>query len=150
MEGVKTISIMPFSKSGIHGLCDSCGKKNKGYMHEIKIGSFGLMLCKGCLAGLFHEAGRALHKVTAIGDTVWELTLCGDNNWRIFPMVVKDISVYGTPRRVKGKDVTVWNIYAESKDGYTYMYKNFYDVGKSLFFTKEAAKLAREQCQNGQ
>ena len=41
---------------------------------------------------------------------------------------------------LKSGELSVWNIYAESD--YTYMYKSFYDIGKTLFFTEKAAKEA--------
>lgn len=80
-----------------------------------------------------------------VGDMVWELCLCDDGNYKIFPMIVKTISEYGTLRQVK-KDITIWNIYAESD--YTYMYKNFADFGKSVFSTKEEAEKKLEEMHN--
>lgn len=77
-----------------------------------------------------------------VGDIVWELCLCDDGNYKIFPMIVKTISEYGTLRQVK-KDVTIWNIYAESD--YTYVYKNFTDFGKTVFITKEEAEKKLEE-----
>ena len=77
-----------------------------------------------------------------VGDIVWELCLCDDGNYKIFPMIVKTISEYGTLRQVK-KDVTIWNIYAESD--YTYVYKNFTDFGKTVFITKEDAEKKLEE-----
>lgn len=73
---------------------------------------------------------------------MWELCLCDDGNYKIFPMTVKTISEYGTLRRVK-KDKTIWNIYAESD--YTYMYKSFVDFGKTVFNTKEEAEKKLEE-----
>ena len=75
-------------------------------------------------------------------NVVWELCLCDDGNYKIFPMIVKTISEYGTLRQVK-KDVTIWNIYAESD--YTYVYKNFTDFGKTVFITKEEAEKKLEE-----
>ena len=80
-----------------------------------------------------------------VGDTVWELCLCDDGNYRIFPMIVKTISEYGTLKQVK-KGITIWNIYAESD--YTYMYKSFADFGKTVFSTKEEAEKKLEEIQN--
>jgi hypothetical protein len=87
------------------------------------------------------EQGLLLRLPCKVGDTVYELRKCNDNNgvYRIFlfSMVVKDISPYGTLRQYKSGDC-VWNIYAESD--YTYMYKSFYDFGKTVFLTKSEAE----------
>ena len=82
------------------------------------------------------EQGLLVRLPCKVGDMVWELCLCDDGNYKIFPMTVKSISEYGTLRQVK-KDITIWNIYAESD--YTYMYKSFADFGKTVFSTKEEA-----------
>ena len=83
------------------------------------------------------EQGLLARLPCKVGATVWELCLCDDGNYKIFPMIVKTISEYGTLRQVK-KDITIWNIYAESD--YTYMYKSFADFGKTVFSTKEEAE----------
>lgn len=83
------------------------------------------------------EQGLLVRLSCKIGDIVWELCLCDDGNYKIFPMIVKTISEYGTLRQVK-KDITIWNIYAESD--YTYMYKSFADFGKTVFSTKKEAE----------
>lgn len=75
-----------------------------------------------------------------VGDRVWELCRCDDGMYRIFPMTVTKISPYGSVRWIKDKEPTVWNIYATSD--YTYMYKDFYDFGKTVFLTKEEAEKA--------
>lgn len=88
------------------------------------------------------EQGLLMRLPCKVGDTVWELCLCDDGNYKIFPMVVKTISKYGALRQVK-KDITIWNIYAESD--YTYMYKSFADFGKTVFSTKEEAEKKLEE-----
>lgn len=88
------------------------------------------------------EQGLLVRIPCKVGDTVWELCLCDDGNYRIFPMIVKTISEYGTLKQVK-KDITIWNIYAESD--YTYMYKSFADFGKTVFSTKEEAEKKLEE-----
>lgn len=88
------------------------------------------------------EQGVLVRLPCKVGDTVWELCLCDDGNYRIFPMIVKTISEYGTLKQVK-KDITIWNIYAESD--YTYMYKSFADFGKTVFSTKEEAEKKLEE-----
>lgn len=82
------------------------------------------------------EQGLLVRLPCRVGDIVWELCLCDDGNYKIFPMIVKTISEYGTLRQVE-KDITIWNIYAESD--YTYMYKSFADFGKTVFSTNEEA-----------
>lgn len=91
------------------------------------------------------EQGLLVRLPCKVGDTVWELCLCDDGNYRIFPMIVKTISEYGTLKQVK-KDITIWNIYAESD--YTYMYKSFADFGKTVFSTKEEAEKKLEELKN--
>ena len=93
------------------------------------------------------EQGLLVRLPCKVGATVWELCLCDDGNYKIFPMIVKTISEYGTLRQVE-KDITIWNIYAESD--YTYMYKSFADFGKTVFSTKEEAeKKLEEMKKNG-
>lgn len=75
-----------------------------------------------------------------VGDTVWELCKCDDGIYRIFPMKVTQVIPYGSVRWVKGKEPTVWNIYAVSD--YTDMYKSFYDFGKTVFLTQAEAEEA--------
>lgn len=91
------------------------------------------------------EQGLLVRLPCKVGDIVWELCLCDDGNYKIFPMIVKTISEYGTLRQVK-KDITIWNIYAESD--YTYMYKSFTDFGKTVFSTKEEAEKKLEELRN--
>lgn len=91
------------------------------------------------------EQGLLVRLPCKVGDTLWELCLCDDGNYKIFPMTVKTISEYGTLRQVK-KDKTIWNIYAESD--YTYMYKSFVDFGKTVFNTKEEAEKKLEELRN--
>lgn len=78
-----------------------------------------------------------------VGDRVWELRRCDDGMYRIFPMTVTKILPYGSVRWIKDKEPTVWNIYATSD--YTYMYKDFYDFGETVFLTKEEAEKALEE-----
>lgn len=73
-----------------------------------------------------------------LNDTVYELCECDDGVNRIFPMQVKAVRPYGAVRWIEGKEPTTWNIYAEGEG--TYMYKNYYDLGKTLFLSEEAAQ----------
>ena len=92
------------------------------------------------------EQGLLVRLPCKVGDMVWELCLCDDGNYKIFPMIVKTVSEYGSLRQVK-KDITIWNIYAESD--YTYMYKSFADFGKTVFSIKEEAEKKLEEMKNG-
>lgn len=74
------------------------------------------------------------------GDTVWELCECMNKQWRIFPMQVKNVCPFGSVRWVQNEDPEIWHIYAESDSDYTYMYKSVYDLGRTLFLTKEEAE----------
>lgn len=47
------------------------------------------------------EQGLLVRLPCKVGATVWELCLCDDGNYKIFPMTVKTISEYGTLRQVK-------------------------------------------------
>lgn len=165
MENDKRIRIKPFpdkktSFCGFHILetCRCCGVQNDR-MHVLRMDnvrdSIRMVFCDDCMNNLFEEAGRELHKSVRLNDEVWELILCDDGKWHIFPMIVKNVCMYGSVRQLKDGSFTVWNIYAESENGYTYMYKSFYDAGKTLFFTEEDAKATLEekekeaaQCQN--
>lgn len=84
------------------------------------------------------EHGLLLKLPFKVGDTVWELCKCDDGLHRIFPMKITKMLPYGSVRWIEGKEPTVWNIYAISDC--TDMYKNFYDLGKTLFLTKEEAE----------
>lgn len=85
------------------------------------------------------EQGLLLRLPCKVGDTIWELCKCDDNVYRIFPMTISVICAYGSILNIKGKEPDVWNIYAISD--YTDMYKSFFDIGKTVFFTKEEAEV---------
>lgn len=80
------------------------------------------------------------------GDTVYELCKCDDGIYRIYPMIVKSLVPYGQIKNDKNGNICVWNVYAESD--YTYMYKSFYDFGKTVFLTEQEAKEALERIKN--
>lgn len=86
------------------------------------------------------EQGLLLKLQCKVGDTVWELCKCDDGIYRTFSMKVMQVVPYGSVRWVKGKEPTVWNVYAVSD--YTDMYKSFYDIGKTIFLTHAAAEEA--------
>jgi hypothetical protein len=83
------------------------------------------------------EQGRLLRLPCKKGDIVWELCECDDGVFRIFPMEVKVVAAFGELLRTSSR-CRVWNIYAESD--YTKMYKSFYDIGTSVFLTREEAE----------
>lgn len=76
------------------------------------------------------------------GDTVYELCKCDDGIYRIYPMIVKSLVPYGQIKNDKNGNICVWNVYAESD--YTYMYKSFYDFGKTVFLNEPEAQEALE------
>lgn len=92
------------------------------------------------------EYGKMLKLPCKIGDTVYELCKCDDGIYRICPMIVKSLSHYGQARKDKNGCIQAWNIYAESD--YTYMYKSFYDFGKTVFLTEQEAKEALWRMKN--
>ena len=92
------------------------------------------------------EQGLLLRLPCNVGDTVWELCKCDDEIYRIFPMTITKIVVHGSVRWIQGKEPSIWNIYAMSD--YTDMYKSFYDIGRSLFLTKEEAEQKLAELQN--
>lgn len=120
--------------------CACCEGQDAGFVMRSDAGR--MPMCKSCAESLYRELGHVLYGTVRKGDTVWELVLCDDGEWRMFPMAVKDVAPFGCVRRVKGKDPTVWNIYAESEGGYTYMYKSYYDMGDTVFTMQEAAEAA--------
>ena len=84
------------------------------------------------------EQGRLLRLPCKKSDIVWELCECDDGVFRIFPMEVKVVAAFGELLRTSSR-CCVWNIYAESD--YTKMYKSFYDIGTSVFLTREEAEV---------
>ncbi len=151
MEDIKRVSIRKHhaydgNSDDLPSLCECCGSEKDVSRYIVNING-DMLVCEDCLKALVDEAAHILHKSVRVGDTIYELFLYG-GEWRVMPMTVKDVSMYGSVRQVKGKDPMVWNIYAES-DSYTYVYKNFYDAGETLFFTKEDADAALKQKQAG-
>lgn len=141
-----TVEPYPGENTSFMGLyvpepCTCCGSVDAQNMHVVHVGDQRMVLCSDCLEELRYQAGSALHKDIKVNETVWELVLCDDGKWHIFPMVVKSVRPYGAVRYTKKeKEPTVWNIYAEGDS--TYMYKNFYELGKSWFYMEEEAKAA--------
>lgn len=131
-------------------LCRLCHQESADEQFHLEIGSYcgekediRVTLCKDCLAKLYEEIGRALHKFVRTGDTVYELTYCNDDRWHVFPVVVKSVCEFGSVRHVKGREPEIWNIYAEGDR--TYMYKNFYEEGKTWFVDEAEAMAALER-----
>lgn len=81
------------------------------------------------------EYGKLVKFPCAVGDTVYDVVLCDDKNYRITEMKVCDINYFGDIR--KGK---VWNVYLE--DDYSKAYRSFYDFGKTVFLTQKEAEAA--------
>lgn len=156
MSENKNITIKPYPDKNTYfmgiGVPDPCGGCRAGTeksLYKVRIEDKDgvrddniFVLCENCLKELYDQINRVLNFKADLNDKVWELTKCDDGQWHVFPMVVKNICQYGSPRRLKSGELTVWNIYAENEDGTTYMYKNLYDAGKTLFFTEESAQEA--------
>lgn len=116
---------------GTHWASDKlpCGERSFTYLELLieKLGKYEDL----------EEQGRLLRLPVKKGDIVWELCECDDGVFRIFPMEVKVVIPYGE-LRYTSRSYSMWNIYAESD--YTKMYKSFYDIGTSVFLTKEEAE----------
>lgn len=97
-----------------------------------------IILCRDCMDKFLENLAYASRKMVKLNDIIWELVQCDDSQWRIFPMMVKNVNPYGQTRRTKSGGFETWNIYAEGEQ--TYMYASFYDEGRKWFFTKEEAK----------
>ena len=114
--------------------------ENRQAIPDPEIRSNGHGKCCNKLAELedLEEQGRLLRLPCKKSDIVWELCECDDGVFRIFPMEVKVVAAFGELLRTSSR-CCVWNIYAESD--YTKMYKSFYDIGTSVFLTREEAEV---------
>lgn len=118
--------------------CACCsGTDNSVQKYVIEVDGKRTVLCAECLEKVYEQAGRALRKSVNLNDIVYELVIREDGSHEVFPMTVKSVAPYGELRRVKGREPSIWNIYAESE--YTYMYKSFHDIGRTVFFTEDEA-----------
>lgn len=154
MENKRKMTVCPFpdEASVFMGICTPepctcCGREGSDSLYVVKIDGnrddIRLIFCADCLDLLYNETGHVLHRSVKTGDTVWELVLCDCDEWKIFPMIVKSVVPYGSIRHTKGEEPVIWNIYAEND--LAYMYKSFYDVGKTLFLTEEAKQALNER-----
>ena len=84
------------------------------------------------------EQGKFIELPCAVGDTVYDIVRCDDGEWHIFKMKVCLICPHGDIRNGE-----VWNIYLE--DNYNKAYRNFYDINKTVFLSREAAEAARKE-----
>lgn len=71
----------------------------------------------------------------AAGETVYDLALCDDGTYQIFPMRVCNVVPYGSIY-----DGKVWNVYLENK--HTKAYRSFYDFGRTVFTDIDMAEEA--------
>ena len=69
------------------------------------------------------------------GCEIYELVYCDDEQYRIFPMTVKQVVEYGSVR--DAKEPVAWNIYAEND--YCKGYYSYYDIGNRIFTDKDKA-----------
>lgn len=148
MEKKITIKPYPDENATFTGLyvpepCACCGSEGTPDMFVVHTKGQRTVLCGRCLEEFRYQAGFALHKDIRINETVYGLMKCDDRQWHIFPMTVRTVRPHGDVRYVKGRGAMVWNIYAES--GIASMYKNFYELGESWFYTEEEAKAALKE-----
>lgn len=87
------------------------------------------------------EEERLLKLPCEVGNKLYDVVFCDDGKYRIFEMKICNINPFGGVR--KGK---VWNVYLE--DDYTKAYRSFYDFGKTVFLTKEAAEKALKEMED--
>lgn len=84
---------------------------------------------------MFSEMGLLLLLPCKVGDTVYEIVLCDDGNYRIYEMLVCSVNPFGGLYKDK-----VWNVYLENSDSYSY--KSFYDFNETVFFLRMDAENA--------
>ncbi len=88
------------------------------------------------------EQERLLKLPCAVGDTVYHLCIFENGESEIIEMKVVCVEPCGAIRQHKGL-CEIWNIYAETD--YTKAYFKFFDFGKTVFLTKEAAEAALKE-----
>ena len=84
------------------------------------------------------DEGRLIELPCKVGDTVYDVVLCVDNQYHIKEMVAKAVRPYGAIRWIKDKPPKLWNVYLDSD--YEYAYRHFCDFGKTVFLTKAEAE----------
>lgn len=89
------------------------------------------------------EQGMLLGVPCKLGDIVYDVVLCNDNEYRIFKMKVCNINPFGQIRNDK-----VWNVYLETVGESSKAYRSFYDFGRTVFLTEEDAEATLERMQN--
>ena len=85
------------------------------------------------------EQGKLLELPCAVGDAVYHTCIPRNEEPQIIEMKVVCVEPYGAIRNHKGV-CEVWNVYAETD--YTKGYFKFFDFGKTVFLTREAAEAA--------
>lgn len=88
------------------------------------------------------EQGKLLKLPCVVGDTVYHLCTPGNGESEIIEMKVGCVEPCGAIRQHKGV-CEIWNVYAETD--YTKAYFKFFDFGKTVFLTKEAAEAALKE-----
>ena len=86
----------------------------------------------------FKEKSRCIELPCKVGDTVYDVVLCDDDIYRIFEMKITGMSIFGELYVSKIKPPFIWNLYLTDK--YSYAYRIFSDIGKTLFLTKEESE----------
>lgn len=74
-----------------------------------------------------------------VGDTVYDVVLCDDNIYRICKMKITGMSIFGELYVGKTIPPFIWNLYLTDK--YSYAYRTFSDIGKTVFLTKGQAEM---------
>ncbi len=92
------------------------------------------------------EQGKLLKLPCAAGDTIYHVCIPKNDEPQIIEMKVGCVEPCGAVRNYKGT-CEVWNVYAETD--YTKAYFKFFDFGKTVFFTKEAAEAALKELRRG-
>lgn len=88
------------------------------------------------------EQGKLLTLPCAVGDTVYHICTFKGGETEIIEMRVGCVEPCGAIRNHKGV-CEVWNVYAETD--YTKEYFKFFDFGKTVFLTREAAEAALKE-----
>ncbi len=88
------------------------------------------------------EQGKLLKLPCAVGDMVYHICAFKDGETEIIGMKVGCVEPFGAIRNHKGV-CEIWNVYAETD--YTKEYFKFFDFGKTVFFTREAAEVALKE-----
>lgn len=108
------------------------------------------MTCKDCIhydvcgesiftCGQFKDKANIIELPCKLEDTVYDVVLCDDNIYRICKMKITGMSIFGELYVGKTIPPFIWNLYLTDK--YSYAYRTFSDMGKTVFLTKGQAEM---------